>query len=91
MITDLGIELGQLFYWNRIQSDASLRVVSDRGRLLVLSLLVLAFFLGGVIGAIGFQYLGYLATVPLAVILVVLAIVPAVDDIKDHFKLDARM
>jgi uncharacterized membrane protein YoaK (UPF0700 family) len=84
LITDLGIELGKLLYWNRLQHDASLHVVADRDRLLVLSLLVLAFFLGGVLGAIGFQQLGYLTSVPLALILVLLAIVPAADDLKDY-------
>ncbi len=85
VVTDTGIELGKLFYWNKIQKDTSLRVVADRDRLQVLTLLVLAFFLGGVLGALGFQRLGYLATLPLAFILVLLAIVPAVDDLKDYF------
>lgn len=85
LITDLGIEIGKLFYWNRIQTDPSFRVVADRDRLLVLSVLILAFFIGGVIGALGFQHLGYLATLPLALILVALAIVPAADDLRDYF------
>ena len=85
LVTDLGIEVGKLLYWNRIQNDVSFRVVADRDRILVLSVLVLAFFLGGLIGALGFQRLGYLATVPLALILVALSSVPAVDDIKDYF------
>ena len=57
---------------------------ADRERLLVLAALVLAFFVGGVVGALGFQRLGYAMTVPLAVILIVLAIVPAADDIADY-------
>lgn len=85
LVTDIGIELGKLLYWNRIQMDPSLRVAADRERLTVLSLLVLSFFSGGVIGAIGFQHLGYAMTVPLAVILIVLASVPAADDIMAYF------
>ena len=84
MVTDIGIELGKLAYWNRLQGEPSLRVVADRERLLVLAALVLAFFVGGVVGALGFQRLGYAMTVPLAVILIVLAIVPAADDIADY-------
>jgi hypothetical protein len=38
------------------------------------------FFLDGVTGAFGFKHVGYVATLPLAGILVVLAAAPAVDD-----------
>ncbi|GMV82669.1 MAG: hypothetical protein AMXMBFR7_38530 [Planctomycetota bacterium] len=85
LITDMGIEIGKLVYWNRTVKDPALRVVADRERLLVLSLLVLAFFVGGIVGALGFERLGYAMTVPLAVVLVIVAGVPAVDDIKDYF------
>ncbi|MEY4561006.1 MAG: hypothetical protein RLZZ618_283 [Pseudomonadota bacterium] len=85
MVTDLGIELGKLLYWNRSQQDPALRVVANQDRLTVLSLLIAAFFLGGVLGALGFQRVGYIATAPLAVMLVLLAIVPAADDLKDYF------
>jgi uncharacterized membrane protein YoaK (UPF0700 family) len=83
LVTDIGIELGKLFYWNRLQADPSQRVMADRDRLLVLFLLVFAFTLGGVLGAIGFQRIGYATTIPLAVVLVLIASVPAADDIKD--------
>ena len=81
IITDIGIELGKLFYWNRTHSPEIARVMADRQRLWVLSLLAVYFFLGGVVGALGFNYLGYIATVPLALFLVLLASVPAVDDL----------
>lgn len=82
MVTDIGIELGKLFYWNRPHADPALHVVADRARLAVLAMLVLAFFIGGVVGAIGFQKLGYAMTGWLAVILLLLAVVPAVDDLR---------
>jgi uncharacterized membrane protein YoaK (UPF0700 family) len=85
LITDIGIELGKLVYWNRLQTDASMHVAADRGRLFVLSLLVLAFLLGGIIGALGFQHFGYAMTLPLALILIVVASVPAIDDLRAHF------
>ncbi|MDX1296953.1 MAG: YoaK family protein [Pseudomonas sp.] len=81
IITDIGIELGKLVYWNRRHGPEVGRVVADRQRLWVLSLLALNFFLGGVVGALGFNYLGYIATVPLALFLVLLASVPALDDL----------
>jgi hypothetical protein len=36
---------------------------------------------GGVLGAIGFKYVGYLSTVPLALMLLGLSIVPSADDL----------
>lgn len=79
IVTDLGIELGKLAYWNR---DARRpKVAADRARLRLLAALLLCFFAGGVGGALGFAHAGYLATVPLALFLCLLAIVPALDDL----------
>jgi uncharacterized membrane protein YoaK (UPF0700 family) len=83
LITDIGIELGKLAYWNRSGPDhAGPRVVADRRRLGILSGLLGMFFAGGVAGAIGFKHVGFLSTVPLALILLVLAAVPVFDDVK---------
>lgn len=81
LVTDIGIELGKLAYWNVPISSNLPKVRANRNRLQVLMSLAFCFFTGGVIGAWGFKYVGYLATVPLALILVVLASVPAVDDV----------
>ncbi|TVP90463.1 MAG: DUF1275 domain-containing protein [Pseudomonadaceae bacterium] len=86
IITDLGIELGKLLYWNRAQAVTGARVRVDRPRLLLLTLLVSYFFAGGVLGALGFQRLGYVATLPLAAMLLLLAIVPAVDDLRFFYR-----
>ncbi len=85
VITDIGIELGKLLYWNKLNTDPVLHVSANKQRLLVLSVLVLAFLVGGIVGAVGFQRVGYAMTIPLALILAVLASVPAADDIKDYF------
>ena len=80
IVTDIGIELGKMAYWN---ADGPLRqpkVTANLGRLLLMLSLLGAFCLGGVVGALGFKHLGYLSTVPLAAFLCVLAIVPVVDD-----------
>ncbi len=74
MVTDLGIELGKLIYWNRDRSHGAAPVVmADRAKLRLLAGLLGSFFTGGVIGALGFHYLGYVACVPLAVLLLLLA------------------
>jgi len=82
IMTDIGIELGKLLYVNRRASPEGERVVADRGRLRLLLMLLSGFFVGGVLGAAGFHALGYVATVPLALVLVGLAAVPVVDDIR---------
>lgn len=82
MLTDIGIEIGRLFYWNSVGGAEKPDLAGNRGRLRVLSSLVACFFLGGVVGALGFQWAGFVATVPLALALITFAIVPAVDDLK---------
>jgi uncharacterized membrane protein YoaK (UPF0700 family) len=81
VVTDIGIELGRLLYWNRSKSSKS-HVVANLDRLRLLGMLATSFFGGGVAGALGFKHVGYAATLPLAVVLVALAIVPPVDDVR---------
>ena len=83
-ITDIGIEIGRLLYWNHPSSPGP-RVLADRRRLKTLVGLVLGFFVGGLVGALGFRHVGYLCTVPLAVVLLVLAGVPAFDDARGRW------
>jgi uncharacterized membrane protein YoaK (UPF0700 family) len=86
IVTDLGIELGKLVYWNASSTPDRPAVRADRGRLRVLSALLGCFFVGGVLGALGFKHLGYVSTVPLALLLVALAGVPALDDLSALFR-----
>lgn len=79
IVTDIGIELGKLAYWNRNPGQAPVR--ANRRRLGILCALLASFIAGGVAGSAGFMHLGYLTTLPLAALLCVLAIVPAVDDL----------
>jgi uncharacterized membrane protein YoaK (UPF0700 family) len=83
LITDFGIELGKLFYWND-PSNANLlqKVTADRTKLRLLGSLVSLFFLGGILGAFAFQKFGFIAAVCLGVLVFILAIVPVIDDIK---------
>ncbi len=80
VVTDIGIELGKLIYWNTKTFSKQPNVTANKTRLKVLILLVLFFFTGGVTGALGFKYMGYSATIPLALLLIALAIVPVLDD-----------
>lgn len=86
ILTDIGIELGKLLYWNRIASDTHDRVRANRDRLTVLGLLVSLFFIGGLTGAMGFKHVGYASTIPLALLLIALASVPAVDDLSVYWR-----
>jgi len=87
MVTDIGIELGKLFYWNASHHpDPTTRVVADRAKMKLLATLLGMFFSGGLVGALGFKHLGFISTLPLAVLLLVLAIVPVADDLAQWLK-----
>lgn len=81
IVTDLGIELGKLVYWNASHRPQQQPVRADRERIKVLGGLLMAFFLGGVAGALGFKFVGYGFTVPIAVVLAVVSLIPAWDDL----------
>ncbi len=74
LVTDIGIELGKLFYWNRHDSDAKdFYVLANRTKLRVHLMLVISFFSGGVVGALGFKHIGFSTTIPLAIGLVIMS------------------
>ncbi|SOE94262.1 Uncharacterized membrane protein YoaK, UPF0700 family [Burkholderia sp. D7] len=82
IVTDIGIELGKLFYWNVSESGPGVAAVkADRSRLWLLASLLGMFFTGGLAGALGFKYVGFISTLPLSAMLVVLAVVPLMDDL----------
>lgn len=82
MVTDIGIELGKLFYWNASRDAGGSPVIADRQKLRTLATLVALFFVGGLAGALGFKYAGFTATLPLATLLLALAAVPVMDDMR---------
>jgi len=86
IITDMGIELGKLLYWNRHTLENQEDVVANRDRLRVLLILTVSFFGGGLFGAFGFKYIGYYLTIPLALVLILLAVVPAIDDLNVYLR-----
>jgi uncharacterized membrane protein YoaK (UPF0700 family) len=80
IVTDLGIEVGKLFYVNDSRLGMA-PVRADRTRLAVLGGLLSCFLLGGAAGAFGFKFFGYAFTVPIAVLLAAMTAVPFVDDL----------
>ncbi|WAC71507.1 YoaK family protein [Roseateles sp. SL47] len=84
IVTDMGIELGKLVYINRGEAEMA-PVRANRDRLAMLAGLLCCFLVGGLLGAYGFQRLGYISTVPMAVVLATLALVPVVDDVKSRW------
>lgn len=85
IVTDIGIELGKLLYWNASNDDpASKPVLANRERLKVHSGMLASFFAGGVTGALGFKHVGYASTIPLAGVLMALAIIPLLDDLRER-------
>lgn len=83
IVTDIGIELGKLFYWNRSSQPDRPMVLADREKLKLLSSLIFMFFFGGLLGALGFRYVGFLFFLPLAALLLVLVGVPTVADLRE--------
>lgn len=77
LVTDIGIELGRLLVRH---------AQFNKTHLGTLTWLALLFFVGGVVGALGFNQAGYVSTIPLALVLVGLAGVPAVDDLLILFR-----
>ena len=81
LVTDLGIELGKLVYLNRL--DGAPQVSANRQRLRIHLQLISSFFIGGLIGAVGFKTIGFATTVPLAILLALLVLRPVLNDAKN--------
>ncbi len=84
MVTDIGIELGKLFYWNLHQRGDQPPVRANRRKLRLLATLVGLFFAGGIAGALGFKHIGFISTIPLAAMLISMAAVPVFDDLRER-------
>ncbi len=90
LVTDIGIELGRLVYVNRQQPGRHSLVRANRKKLKLHTFLLGSFLAGGVIGAIGFQRMGYTMTVPLAAVLLALSLPPLLHDVRIRSKLLRR-
>jgi uncharacterized membrane protein YoaK (UPF0700 family) len=84
VITDLGIELGRLLYWNRSHASGGEPVRANRERMRVLATILGLFFAGGLLGAWAFKSAGYVAVLPLAAVLAVVAGPPLWHDLRER-------
>jgi len=90
LVTDLGIELGKLLYINRShgskdQASPAEPVRANHLKLRLHIILISGFFIGALCGALGFKFLGYVTTVPLAIALLLLVWRPVVGDLVSRF------
>lgn len=84
MVTDIGIELGKALYVNRLEDREPVR--ADVGKLTMHLTLVSLFFVGGLLGAVGYLALGFLVLLVPAGLLLCVAVPP----LLDHVPLRAR-
>ncbi len=87
VLTDLGIELSRLFYYNRTHSRRTKPVMADRERLKLHALLIGSFFMGGICGAYAFPRFGFVAVLPIAGFLFLLSRRTLVFDLRARLKL----
>ena len=80
MVTDIGIAAGRVLSAKWKAGDVDVEHEADMMRLL--GSLIALFFVGGIVGALGFRHLGFVFTLPLALILVALAALPVVADLR---------
>jgi uncharacterized membrane protein YoaK (UPF0700 family) len=80
VVTDIGMELGKALYWNRSGGRPEEQVHANRARLALHGGLLAMFLAGGLAGAAGFKSLGFVCVVPLALVLLLLALPPLFAD-----------
>ena len=80
MVTDIGIELGKLSYRSRMPGTPPVR--ADLSKLGMLAGLVTLFFIGGVLGAVGYLAAGFQILIVPALALLVVAAPPVVTDLR---------
>jgi len=76
VVTDLGIEMGKMLYWNRTGTAPESQVRANQVRLRLFAGLLGMFLVGGIAGAAGFKHVGFVFVVPLALVLLALSLPP---------------
>lgn len=87
IVTDMGLEASRLLYFNVEENPRSGPILGNRTKLKLHSLILASFFVGGLVGAVGFKHVGYKMTVPLALFLILLAWRPLLQEVKIRFRL----
>ena len=85
VITDLGIELGRLIYWNHSRAANDIQIVrANTDKLVIHASLLGLFFSGGIAGALAFKAMGFSATLPIALVLVAMALPAVLLDLRSR-------
>lgn len=83
VITDLGIELGRMLYWNRGHQRHMKGYVRARWDKVAIQVAILSmFFTGAIVGAAGFKHLGFTTVLPFSLALFLVALTPILDDVR---------
>jgi uncharacterized membrane protein YoaK (UPF0700 family) len=83
VITDIGIELGKLVYWNKSgEANDKGYVKANREKLKTHLFIFGMFLVGGIIGAVSFKKAGYISVVPLSLSLFFIAGLQIYRDIR---------
>ncbi len=91
VVTDIGIELGRLFYWNQSHKANQVHIVqANRLKLKALLLLFSMFLIGGIVGAISFKSKGYISVVPISLSLIFISTFQVYRDFRRVFRLKKR-
>lgn len=92
IVTDMGLEFSRLLYFNvgKDEDDQAGRIMGNRNKLILHSLILVSFFVGGLAGAVGFRLVGFKMTIFLAIALILLAWRPVLADIKIRFRIVKR-
>ena len=91
IVTDLGIELGRLLYWNRRpMANQALVVKADRDKLAIHGTIFGLFFVGALAGAFSFKHIGFVTTVALALVLCAVAAPPLWRDLSQWLRGQAK-
>lgn len=87
IVTDIGIELGRLLYWNQSAAGNKVHMVQANRQKLKAHLLIFGMFLfGGIVGAISFKKTGYISVVPISISLVIISALQIYRDLKRFFR-----
>lgn len=87
IVTDIGIELGRLLYWNRSRHHTpEQNVRANRSKLVIHLSIFGAFLVGGIAGAYSFKAYGYQMTIPIALFLFLLAAPPLTKDVCGYLR-----
>lgn len=92
IVTDIGIEIGRLLYWNKsLEGNKNFLVIANRKKLNAHLLIFGMFLFGGLVGAISFKTTGYLSVVPISLSLIIISYIQIYRDVKRFYKTRRRM